>query len=82
MTPMQEFVLNILKDNPAGVQGSYVGDRWQERDGRRAKCASRDSFGATAAAYKSLRSLVALGYARVERYKTSSGWLIETYYPA
>ena len=79
---MQEFTLEVLNQNPAGTYGSYIGQRWQERNGKRAKCASRDSFGATAAAYRSLRSLVGMGLAKVVSRTTSGGYTVETYYPA
>lgn len=80
MTPMQEFALEVLKENPAGTVGSYIGQRWQERDGRRAKLASRACFGATSAAYRSLRALVSHGLARVEHSKTTGGYSVETYF--
>ena len=81
LTPMQEFALEILKQNPQGTFGPYVGQRWQERNGRRPKSASRDSFGVTSAAYRSIRSLVAMGLAKVDKHKTSGGYTVEKYFP-
>lgn len=81
LTPMQKFALEVLTTRgDSGARGAFVGNRWQERNGRRAKVASRDSFGATAAGYKALRALVDKGLARVEMSKTTGGYSIETYF--
>lgn len=78
---MQKFALEVLTTRgDSGACGAFVGARWQERNGRRAKVASRDSFGATAAGYKALRALVDKGLARVERSNTTGGYSIETYF--
>ena len=83
LTEMQEFSLNVLKDNKErGVNGSYLGTLWAEHKHHRYKASSRDCFGTTAAAYRALRFLVKKGLARLERSSTPGGYTVETYYPA
>ena len=82
MTPMQEFAKNIVEEmGERGTSPSYVAARWRDYKHKKSSGASRDLFGCTSAAYRTLRSLEKIGAVKVEKTRTVGGYPIETYYP-
>ena len=81
LTPMQSFTLNLLNDHRDGVSPGYVANQWASSQGRPRPTASQRNFGTTAAAYKTLRMLVASDMAIKKSFETRSGHTFYTFYP-
>lgn len=64
LTPMLEFALELLIQEGKEINPSYLGYHWYyAMNNRFPRAASRDSFGTTTNAYKTLRKLFQLGLA-------------------
>lgn len=63
---MSEFALSFLREHP-GANPNWLASEWHEyKTGRYPPAASRDRFGLTSAAYRTLRKLQSEGRVRVE----------------
>ncbi len=80
LTEMQAFALEFLADQKEPVNPNYFGSQWHlHKHGRYPPAASRDSWGTTTSAYKTLRKLAELGLVEKFVEKTSSGYTSETF---
>lgn len=57
LTKMQKFALDFVNSEKRQINAGYLATMWIESKGRAAPAASRDRFGSTSAAYKTLRNL-------------------------
>lgn len=73
LTPMQEFALAFLKKEEREVNPSQVGYEWNVHTGKPNRSASRDMFGTTSAAYRTLRKLCEMGLV-TKHVTTYSEW--------
>lgn len=81
MTPMQSFAIGILKERGTdGLSGSHLASLWVIHKGGHGYASSRRMFGATSAAYRTLRALVAAGLCTEKATKTSGGYTNLMYY--
>lgn len=77
---MQQFTLNLVNSRNDEVNAGYVATMWAEHKKRHAPAASRDRFGLTSAAYRSLRKLHEMGLINKSEIRTSGGYLITKFY--
>lgn len=68
LTPMQEFALALLKEKGGEVSAHRLAIDWAIHKTGRHRTSSRDRFGYTSAAYRTMRRLVDLGLANHEGY--------------
>jgi hypothetical protein len=60
LTEMQQFAMDLLKKKGGKLNTSYLSHEWAMYKRHRISAASRDRFGTTSAAYRTLRRLVVL----------------------
>jgi hypothetical protein len=71
LTELQEFALALLKSEGGEVHTGTLAYKWAEyKTGRHPPCASRDRFGLTSAAHKTMRKLVEMGLAEFNGYSS------------
>lgn len=61
LTPMQQFTVDLLKKEKNGTNPNHLATLWAEHTTGRSRAASRDRFGYTSAAYKTMRKLADMG---------------------
>lgn len=76
LTEMQQFTLDFINSQKDEVNPGYVDTMWAEHKKRHVPAASRDAFGLTSAAYRSLRKLHEMGLINKSESRTSGGYLI------
>lgn len=71
---MEQFTIDTLTREDREINPSYLGKQWREFKHGRAFASSRDMFGSTAAAYRTLRNLAQRGLVQVSdrRFETYS----------
>lgn len=78
LTPMQQFALDFVSKQKESVNPGYLATVWYfHKTGRYPPAASRDRFGLTSAAYKTLRKLAKMGLINQEHSSTSGGYRLE-----
>jgi hypothetical protein len=78
LTPMQQFALEFISKQKVSINPGYLATEWYfHKNGRYPPAASRDRFGLTSAAYKTLRKLAKMGLINQELSSTSGGYRLE-----
>lgn len=81
LTPMQQFAVDLVSKQKKPINPSYLGYVWfYHKNGRYPSAASRNNFGTTTAAYKTLRKLAKMGLI-TQIIRRSSSRTIEEYSP-
>lgn len=80
LTPMEEFAVSTLRGRKGKMNPSHFAVLWAEyKTGRLPKASSRDSFGYTSAAYRTLRNLTKKGIVTCHSHRTSGGYHVEEF---
>jgi hypothetical protein len=78
LTPMQQFALDFIVKQKDSINPGYLATVWYfHKNGTYPPAASRNRFGLTSAAYKTLRKLAKMGLINQELSSTSGGYSLE-----